>query len=81
VAKSRLSIVEIVRRVKSRDILIREFYVGNTIGKTWWSAGSSVFKCISITNTNFGKIKVTRFECGVTEDVDCTFRVSASDQI
>jgi len=61
---------EVVSRVacKSRDFFPLEIHVGNTIELTWPSSRSIVFKCISITNTNFEKIEVTTFACDTNYD-------------
>ena len=74
--------VKIISRVtfKSRDFLAREMYAGNTIELTWPSVWSSILKCISTTNTNIEKIKITRFECDTiyglnyTVDKSCAFK-------
>jgi len=53
-----LCTVEIQSRVafKSWDFLFREIYVGIIIEPTWLTARYYVFKCFSITKTNFQKM-------------------------
>jgi len=59
--------IEIQSRVtlKSKEFTFPEICVGNTFEMVWQRAGTSVCTCISINNTIFKQIKVTRFECDV----------------
>jgi len=63
--------VKAISRVafESSAFLYLTMCVGNTIETAWLSMWSFVYKCISITNTNFEKKKL---DSSMTYDLHCT---------
>jgi len=65
--------VRIISHVTFKSFLPLEICVGNTIETSWACAMSSVFRCISVANTNFKKLKFPGYEGDATYDFDFSF--------